>query len=269
MRPSVLFEHDDQIESMDINKTGDLLCLTSDDTVWVYNTIDAKQVTKIPSKKYGVNCAKFTQKSTVICTSKTGDSTILRHLCIQSNRYLAYFSGHRERIESLSFSKENTFASSARDGTKVWDLRSQKSIGYIPFKGTLEFDPSSKVLAIGSYELKLFDFRMFKEFLSAKTQHVFNLRFSPCGLHLAVTGSRHELFDAFDLDLLLYTPSFKSECDFVNSKFVASYGLRDGILHLQNESWHYIEPECINLVRANHIYEMMCTTSNKTLCFWK
>ncbi|KAJ8440772.1 hypothetical protein Cgig2_005503 [Carnegiea gigantea] len=96
-----------KINSIDFHRTSDLLVTAGDDdSVRLYDIVNAKLLKTTYHKKHGADRICFTHHpSSVVCSSKynleTGES--LRYLSMYDNRCLRYFKGHKERFEKLSF----------------------------------------------------------------------------------------------------------------------------------------------------------------------
>jgi COMPASS component SWD2 len=168
---SKLFRENTQvINSIDYSRDGEFLISSSDDeSIILYNTLSGQLLTKLYSKKYGVDLIRFTKsKENVIYASKNGWDESLRYLNVSNNTYLRYFKGHRDKVVSLSVcpTSEELFMSGSLDNTvRLWDFRTSNCQGLLYKQGkvSLSFDPSGNAFAIASSSNKicLYDIRSF------------------------------------------------------------------------------------------------------------
>eukprot|EP01095_Lingulamoeba_sp_RSL-Kostka_P016863 TRINITY_DN845_c0_g1_i3.p1 TRINITY_DN845_c0_g1~~TRINITY_DN845_c0_g1_i3.p1 ORF type:complete len:247 (-),score=59.41 TRINITY_DN845_c0_g1_i3:58-798(-) len=160
-----------RINALDFSMDGEFLITSSDDeSIHLYNCANGTMEKKSYCKKYGVDLISFTHhSSSVICASNNNWDQTLRYLSLHDNQYLRYFSGHRDKVVSLSMSPNNdTFLSGSLDGTvRLWDLRVSKCQGLLRFRGrpTITFDPEGIVFAggFGGNVVKLYDARNFDD----------------------------------------------------------------------------------------------------------
>ncbi|KAI9143260.1 WD repeat-containing protein 82-like protein [Paraphysoderma sedebokerense] len=165
-----------RITSIDFDDVGELLVTASeDDSLRVYNCIEAKPHKISYSKKYGCHLARFTHKSSCIIYASTKVDHDLRYLSFHDNQYIRYFKGHNEQVVSLEMSpSDDHFISASIDGTlRLWDLRTPNCQGCIEFprhaRPSVTYDSSGQVFAFGlqdplqpkSPRIRLYDVRKF------------------------------------------------------------------------------------------------------------
>ncbi|KAI8826725.1 WD40-repeat-containing domain protein [Fimicolochytrium jonesii] len=153
------------VASIDFHASGEL-CITSsgDDSLRLYDAVNATAKTHLYSKKYGCNLARFTHsRSSIIYSSTKVDHTIRYH-SLHDNRYLRYFEGHEALVVDLEMSPNNdTFLSSSIDGeVRLWDLRTPNCMGLAKSiqsgRTSVAFDQSAKVFAtVVGNKLRLYD----------------------------------------------------------------------------------------------------------------
>lgn len=167
----------DRVNSIDFHRSEDIMVTGGDDeSIHVYNSATGELTKTIFSKKYGVDCVRFTHAPhAILCASKNGswDET-LRYLSLHDNRYLRYFRGHRGRVTSLAMSPlDDSFISASMDKTvRVWDLRTNACQGMLraPATPCAAFDEQGMVMGMAmegqlgaNMELcfKLYDVRVY------------------------------------------------------------------------------------------------------------
>ncbi|KAL0485852.1 COMPASS component SWD2 [Acrasis kona] len=163
----VLKDNSKEINSLDFSRDGDWLVTASDDeSIHLVNCNKGTMDKELFSKKYGVNLIRFTNhNSAVIYASKNESDDSLRYLSVHDNRFIRYFSGHRDHVTSVAMSpNDDTFLSAALDQCiYLWDLRTNTSQGKVGVIGKpqVAYDPQGDVIAVASgiNVVKLYDKR--------------------------------------------------------------------------------------------------------------
>lgn len=189
-----------------------LLTASANDNMHLYDTISCKFLNTIGSKKYGCHAAKFTHAQNECIYSSTMKSFDIRHLNLETNQYLRYFTGHGALVHDIQMSPLNdTFISASYDESiRLWDLRSSKAQAIIPsvVPNCIAYDPSGLVIALGnpeSMELALYNLRQLNKgpFLTVKIEKMFKnwnkVEFSNDGKYILLASSygKHIILDAF------------------------------------------------------------------------
>ncbi|PKU83046.1 Flagellar WD repeat-containing protein Pf20 [Dendrobium catenatum] len=165
------------ITSLDFHRKEDLLVTASeDDSVRLYNIVDAILLKTMYHKKHGTDRICFTHHpSSIICSSRynlesTNES--LRYLSMYDNRCLRYFKGHNKRVVSLCMSPINdSFMSGSLDhSVRIWDLRVNACQGILRLRGrpSVAYDQQGLVFAVAMEggAIKLFDSRSYDKVYS-------------------------------------------------------------------------------------------------------
>ncbi|KAH8696161.1 WD repeat protein [Talaromyces proteolyticus] len=155
------------ITSLDFDDKGEyVVAACEDETIQVFDVIEGKNTKVVPSKKYGVHLARFTHHSRQILHASTKVDDSLRLLDLHQESYLRYFTGHTDKVTSLSLSPGgDAFVSSSKDNTiSLWDLKSRNVQGKLQLATPylVAFDPSASVIAVASQSTSsvlLYDFR--------------------------------------------------------------------------------------------------------------
>lgn len=203
---AVFKDYGGKINSLDFHRTEDLLVTASDDdSIRLYDTLNATSLKTIHSKKHGVDQICFTHHiNSVIYSSKKEGDECLRYLSLYDNRYLRYFKGHRDRVVSLCMSPKNDcFMSGALDHTvRLWDLRTNVCQGLLRVRGrpAVAYDQQGLVFAVAMEggAIKLFDVRSYDKgpfdtfLVGGDTAEVSGMKFSNDGkLMLLSTSNGH------------------------------------------------------------------------------
>ncbi|CCK71438.1 WD-repeat containing protein SWD2 KNAG_0H00220 [Huiozyma naganishii CBS 8797] len=194
-----------------------LLTAAANDNMHLYDTVSCKFLNTIGSKKYGCHSAKFTHAQNECIYSSTMKSFDIRHLNLETNQYLRYFTGHGALVHDVQMSPLNdTFLSASYDeSVRLWDLRSSKAQAIVPsvLPNCIAYDPSGLVFALGnpeSMEIGLYNLKQLVKgpFLTIKLEHMNKswnkLEFSNDGKYLLVGSSygKQLVLDAFSGDTL-------------------------------------------------------------------
>ncbi|WFD36963.1 hypothetical protein MCUN1_003855 [Malassezia cuniculi] len=228
LRPAKVFNEYVQdgctVTSVDYDDKGET-CVTAsnDETIQIYNCRSGRHVKTLYSKKYGVDLARFTHRSSAIIYASTKEDDTIRYHSLHDNKYLQYYRGHKRRVVSLEMSPvDDTFLSGAvDDSVRLWDLRSPAAQGNLRIKGhpVVAYDPSAVVFAIGLNErsvILLYDIRKFEQnpFLTINIDDtaalsqvsmpprvpvITSLRFNQTGQYILVgtAGDVHYVVDSF------------------------------------------------------------------------
>lgn len=190
-----------------------LLSSSANDTMHLYDAVGFRFLNSIGSKKYGCHSAKFTHAQFECIYSSTMKSFDIRHLNLETNQYLRYFTGHGALVSDIQMSPlDDTFLSTSYDeSVRLWDLRISKAQAIVPsvVPSCIAYDPSGLVFALGNpenYEIGLYNIRSLKSgpFLTIKVNSDFNqwnkLEFSNDGKYILLASSvgRQLILDAFD-----------------------------------------------------------------------
>ncbi|SMN17696.1 similar to Saccharomyces cerevisiae YKL018W SWD2 Subunit of the COMPASS (Set1C) complex, which methylates histone H3 on lys 4 and is involved in telomeric silencing [Maudiozyma saulgeensis] len=189
-----------------------LLTAAANDNMHLYDAVSCKFLNTIGSKKYGCHSARFTHAQNECIYSSTMKSFDIRHLNLETNQYIRYFTGHGALVHDIQMSPlDDTFISASYDeSVRLWDLRSSKAQAIIPslVPNCIAYDPSGLVVALGnpeSMELALYNLKQLGKgpFLTVKIDNEFNnwnkMEFSNDGkyLLLATSYGKHLVLDAF------------------------------------------------------------------------
>ncbi|KAF9928067.1 member of Set1p complex, histone methyl transferase [Linnemannia zychae] len=220
LKVSKIFKDNTQlITSIHFDDTGSK-CVTSaqDESLHVYDCFTGKLEKTLFSKKYGVNLARFTHRSTSVVYASTKEDDTLRYLSLHDNKYIRYFRGHEKRVTSLEMSPlDDQFLAGSQDTVRLWDLRSPNCQGALSVLGqpVVAFDPSGLVFAVAlGGTLRLYDVKSFDQGpfvtgmigeslgISHTTIYATQVEFSSDGKNLLITtgSDGHYIVDA-------YTPS--------------------------------------------------------------
>ncbi|CEP62195.1 WD-repeat containing protein SWD2 LALA0_S04e10000g [Lachancea lanzarotensis] len=190
-----------------------LLTASANDNMHLYDAMNCRFLNTVASKKYGCHSAKFTHSQNECVYSSTMKSFDIRHLNLETNQYLRYFTGHGALVSDLEMSPLNdTFISASYDeSVRLWDLRTSKAQAIVPslVPNCIAYDPSGLVFALGNpenYEIGLYNLRELKNgpFLVIKVNPTFHqwnkLEFSNDGKYilLASSAGKQIILDAFD-----------------------------------------------------------------------
>lgn len=241
---------ENKINAIDFYSDGSLLVTSSDDhQIVVYDCNTGREKKKIYSKKYGCDLAVFTHdRASILHGSTVGNDDSIRYLDFHTNTYKRYFRGHRDRVTNIEMSpKEDTFISSARDGTvRLWDLRSDKCQGALKAHGhcTATFDNEGLIFATGIgdnkirlYDARAFDAGPFSTFdLSVHFSSNFQrIRFSPDGkMIIALADEGTVLMDSYSglvnhhLRQYQNVTQVRLDCSFSPDSQYATVGSEDG-----------------------------------------
>ncbi|KOS13640.1 wd40 repeat-like protein [Malassezia pachydermatis] len=233
LKPAKVFKEfvqaEHQVTSLDYDDRGELCVTASDDeTIQLYNCRSGKHVKTLYSKKYGVNLARFTHKSSAIVYASTKEDDTVRYHSMHDNKYLQYFRGHKRRVVSLEMSPvDDTFLSGAvDDSVRLWDLRSPAAQGHLRVQGhpVVAYDPTGMVFAVSIneraavllYDLRKFDHSPFLTIMIDDTAALSQimipprvpiityLGFSQTGQYIlaGTSGDVHYVLDAFSGQML-------------------------------------------------------------------
>ncbi|SCV02359.1 LANO_0F17172g1_1 [Lachancea nothofagi CBS 11611] len=190
-----------------------LLTASANDNMHLYDAMNCRFLNTVASKKYGCHSAKFTHSQNECVYSSTMKSFDIRHLNLETNQYLRYFTGHGALVSDLEMSPLNdTFLSASYDeSVRLWDLRTSKAQAIVPslVPSCIAYDPSGLVFALGNpenHEIGLYNLKQLKNgpFLVIKINPSFHqwskLEFSNDGKYilLASSAGKQLILDAFD-----------------------------------------------------------------------
>ncbi|KAG0256351.1 member of Set1p complex, histone methyl transferase, partial [Linnemannia exigua] len=224
LKVSKIFKDNTQIiTSIHFDDTGSK-CVTSaqDESLHVYDCYTGKLEKTLFSKKYGVNLARFTHRSTSVVYASTKEDDTLRYLSLHDNKYIRYFRGHEKRVTSLEMSPlDDQFLAGSQDTVRLWDLRSPNCQGALSVMGqpVVAFDPSGLVFAVALggilrlYDVKSFDQGPFSTArigdslgISHTTIYATQIEFSSDGKNLLVTtgSDGHFIVDAYNPSITMF-----------------------------------------------------------------
>lgn len=202
-----------------------LLSASASDNMHLYDAVGCRFLNTIASKKYGCHSARFTHSQSECIYSSTMKSFDIRHLNLETNQYLRYFTGHGALVSDIQMSPLNdTFLSASYDeSVRLWDIRASKAQAIVPslIPSCIAYDPSGLVFALGNpqnYEIGLYNLKQLKSgpFLVIKVNPQFDkwnkLEFSNDGKYLLLGSSagRQIILDAFDGSQLFELTGTKS-----------------------------------------------------------
>lgn len=190
-----------------------LLTASANDNMHLYDAMNCRFLNTVASKKYGCHSAKFTHAQNECVYSSTMKSFDIRHLNLETNQYLRYFTGHGALVSDIEMSPLNdTFLSASYDeSVRLWDMRASKAQAIVPslVPACIAYDPSGLVFALGNpenCEIGLYNLKQLKNgpFLVVKVNPAFNqwtkMEFSNDGKYilLASSAGKQLILDAFD-----------------------------------------------------------------------
>jgi COMPASS component SWD2 len=266
----VLKSNTKEINSIDFSRDGEWLVTASDDeSIHVINCAKGGEEKELFSKKYGVNLIRFTHHtSSVIYASKNDNDDSLRYLSLHENRYIRYFSGHRDHVVSVAMSPtDDTFLSGALDQlVHLWDLRSQAIAGKINVIGRpqVAYDPQGDVIAVASginvvklYDRKALDAGPFSVFpIDAAALDFTHCKFSPSGqlILLCTTDNLILLLDSFTgkkvaefTDFAHEQGTIDIEASFTPDEQYIVSGSEDGSIHI----WDISTKQKVNVLKGH------------------
>lgn len=293
----VMRENTDTITSLDFSSDGNLLLsCNEDEQIILYDCEEGTPKTTVNSKKYGVDLIRFTHNKTTGIHASTKIDHTLRLLSLHDSKYLRYFPGHTNKVNSLCLSPcDDSFISASLDkSVRVWDIRQPNPVGMVQLSGSkpiAAYDPEGLAFAIGvsSDSIKLYDSRSFDNgpFSSFKCPgekgcEWTGLKFSPNGKYILVytNGSIIRIFDAFNgncvrtLEGVINNGNVSLEASFSpDSQFVAC-GSTDGQVHIWNIDKGYKvcvlngdHPAAVQRVQFNPKKHMLASACSN-LAFW-
>ncbi|EPY52937.1 Set1C complex subunit Swd2.1 [Schizosaccharomyces cryophilus OY26] len=214
-----------EITSVSFDDSGEL-CLASstDDSLKLYNCVTGKFIKELASKKYGAHLGRFSHHSNSLIHASTKEDDTIRYLDVVTNRYLRYFTGHKQAVTSLDVSpSDEIFLSASMDNTiRLWDFRSPNCQGLLNVSSPVvaAFDATGLIFAsvserkykISLYNIKTFDSRPFQEIpLTFLPPHVSisNIEFSTDGRYILLTTGNdyHYVVDTYSGQELLRVPA--------------------------------------------------------------
>ncbi|KAL6937331.1 member of Set1p complex, histone methyl transferase [Hanseniaspora osmophila] len=203
------------VTSLAFDDAGELLLATyANENIQLFDAVSCKFLTTIASKKYGCHASIFTHSQAECIYSSTSKSFDIRHLNLETNQYLRYFTGHGALVTDLVMSPTSDFflSCSYDESVRLWDLRAPKAIAIVPAytPNCVAYDPSGLVFALGNpsgNEIGLYNIKSLRDlpFLVIKLDRRFEnqwnkLEFSNCGRYILVSGTsgKQLVLDAFD-----------------------------------------------------------------------
>jgi len=290
-------QNSDVVNSIDYHSNGESLITGSDDdSIIIYDcAAEGKPKRTLYSKKYGVANIKYTHSGTTVVYSSRKVNNDIRYQSLHDNKYIRYYSGHKDMVTSLTMSPtEDHFLSASIDQTvRLWDLRTPNCQGHMQMMGrpVISFDPEGLIFAVGInseiiklYDLKSFDKGPFSTFKLAKQPGVEwrDLKFSGDGKMILISTNTDaiQMIDAFNgMPIMSFfgrqnTKNIDIEASFTpDGKFVIS-GSEDGKVlawdattgDLVNE-WEGTHVGPVTCCRFNPKY-MMFTSCCKQVKFW-
>ncbi|EEB08285.1 Set1C complex subunit Swd2.1 [Schizosaccharomyces japonicus yFS275] len=298
-----------KITSVNFDDSGELcLCCSTDDMLHLYNCTTGKFVRSFASKKYGAHLACFSHHSTSTVYASTKEGDTLRFLDLNSNRYIRYFVGHKDKVISLDVSPvDELFLSTSLDNTlRLWDMRSSTCQGLlnITSPAVAAFDATASLFAVASlstltislYNIKSFDLKPFQQFSFPKPPYgvtVSHIEFSTDGecILLSLSSGGFLVLNAYTGKVMLQnqdqsasvteeslkyssaclTPDSKYVFGREDNKHVAVYNLHDNSRHssLQRPICQLdMDMEVPSIIRFNPRYAEFITAVDDSLTFW-
>jgi len=167
------------VQGLEYHRDGRFLVMTtSNGTITLIDSLSGLEKKKIYAKSTGVGKVQYTHhESSIICSSSEKRSPDIRYLCLHENRYLRLFTGHSDKINSLSMSPiDDNFLSSSNDRTVIqWDLSSPNPIAKLQLPSNtsntyVSYDDSGVVFGVlcrnhstNYYHIKLYDSRQYQQ----------------------------------------------------------------------------------------------------------
>jgi COMPASS component SWD2 len=235
LAPARVLPTRDTCSSLSFSPDGAFLAVASgDDSLSLVDTTRGEVTLTLSSKKHGIDLPRFTHApKAILCASTAGKDESVRYWSLHDNRWLATFSGHRDRVTAIAMSPtSDSFASASRDGTvRFWDLRDQRCQGCIrtPTSSAsgvsasnnngdvslgeacaVEYDPAGKVVFVCAacvlyiYDVSKLDLGPFcTAILPESARMIRAMRVSPSGDHMVLVGAEVALLlDAFNGQVL-------------------------------------------------------------------
>ncbi|XP_062106927.1 protein ANTHESIS POMOTING FACTOR 1 isoform X2 [Humulus lupulus] len=256
-----------KINCIDFHRKDDLLVTSSeDDSVRLYDILNAKLLKTTYHKKHGADRICFTHHpSSVICSSRynvNSNGESLRYLSMYDNRCLRYFKGHKESFQG------------------ILRLRGRPTVAYD--QQGLVFAVAMEGGAIKLFDSRSYDKGPFDTFLvGGDTAEVFDIKFSNDGKSMLLTTTSNNIYvlDAYGGEKrcgysLEPSPNKDIEATFTpDGQYVVS-GSGDGTLHAwsvnrKNEvaNWnsHIGVASCIKWAPRR---VMFAAAASNVLTFW-
>uniref|UniRef100_A0AC35THC2 WD_REPEATS_REGION domain-containing protein n=1 Tax=Rhabditophanes sp. KR3021 TaxID=114890 RepID=A0AC35THC2_9BILA len=192
------------INAMDISADGNFVVTSDDeDKVSVFDLTTGELSEVVHSKKYGCDLVVFSKEDLNALHSSTKQNDVIRYLSLEKKAYIRYFSGHSERVISMSTSPiHRQFLSGSQDSTiRAWDVRVSASTGVSTghLNPLVAYDPVGLIYAvatsdrkIGLYDIRAQDVGPFASFDLVRNgaiekDTVTGIKFSPDGKNILIT----------------------------------------------------------------------------------
>lgn len=157
---------DKRINALSFSTNGiNAISSTNNGTIDVFDCNKGIQTSTIFLRKYGCGVVDFTDIEDTIVVASTKQNHAIRSLNIETKKYLTYFVGHNEMVNSLCVHRaNNVFLSASNDKSiRLWDVRSPRSQSMTSFNEPplVAWEPSGTLFAVGldSKFIKLYDLR--------------------------------------------------------------------------------------------------------------
>ncbi|KFD58294.1 hypothetical protein M514_01057 [Trichuris suis] len=157
------------VTSIDVHSSGSHVVVGSEDdrSITLFNCNRGEIHSTLYSKKYGVGVVRFLSPHEVLHTATMTDNTI-RLLSMTKNKYMRYFQGHTDRVQSLAVTPNGDyFLSSGKDRlTYLWESRFKipQTVISLDDRTHVAIDNEAKVFATASNdsEIRLYDIRNYR-----------------------------------------------------------------------------------------------------------
>lgn len=244
-----VFSGEGRITNLDFHRNGKLLLITTNESsLHLIDVLSATEKKKIYTKSYGIKHATFTHHETCVLLTNEKKSNEVRYLSLYDNKYLRFFSGHNEKITSLSMNPiEDNFITSSNDKTVcIWNISVPTPIAKLSLPYSCErpysaYDTSGLIFGVLCYDnsirhhsLRLFDSRSYERgpfqeiipSLNAIENSVKNMKDSSSITHQQSLRSLQSIWSSFEFspdgqrilvnttsDLVLVFDSFNTEVE--------------------------------------------------------
>uniref|UniRef100_A0A5S6QDX4 WD_REPEATS_REGION domain-containing protein n=1 Tax=Trichuris muris TaxID=70415 RepID=A0A5S6QDX4_TRIMR len=237
-------ESSNHVTSIDIHSSGSHVIVGSelDSSITLYDCNNGSIASSLFSKKYGVGVVRFLDPHQVLHTATMIDNTI-RLLSMAENRYVRYFPGHIDKVNSVAVTpKGDYFLSSGKDRlTYLWESRFKipQTVVSLDGKTYVAIDGDARVFATASAdsEIRLFDMRNYRKgpfALYDLRKHVKLLanwngvKFSPDGNYIMITT---------DAGYIMLVNSFTGKLEHVLSGYEYKTGVEIGACFLPDSKY--------------------------------
>ena len=176
LQMGAVIQGDGAITNLDFHKDGKYLVMTTNESaIHVIDSLTGQEKKKLYAKNNGIGKVKYTHHDQCIIMSSERKNYDLKYLCLYDNRYIRYYQGHTDIINSISMSPtDDCFITAGSDNrVNLWNLSTTSPIATLQLpinceKPYASYDSSGVIFGVLSqdthtqiHSLKLFDARSF------------------------------------------------------------------------------------------------------------